>query len=252
MDFSISKKGTLPLLKVELTKDGVTMFTDFMNDLERATIFFSMNDVDTGIKKVVNQRAFITTKEFVEPETRTEYYIYYKFKPQDTNRPGRYEGEFFISIPGKGVLKTPIREKLFITVKNTIDEFIVSLEPSPTPTKTPTSTPTNTPTPTITPTQTRTPTPTPTPTPIVLVDPIITNNDEYIDIGQELYLMFFDHESNQLINPILDDENEYISVGTDLYLQFFETDPEIIDNPILVGVNEYLEVGEQEYLSFSD
>ena len=54
MDFSISKKGTLPLLKVELTKDGVTMFTDFMNDLERATIFFSMNDVATGTKKVVN------------------------------------------------------------------------------------------------------------------------------------------------------------------------------------------------------
>lgn len=121
MEFFISKNTSLPLLKVELTKDGVTMFTDFMDDLEKATIFFSMNDVATGTKKVVNQRAYITAKEFSEPETNTEYYVYYKFRPQDTNRAGRYEGEFFISIPGKGVLKTPIRESLFINVKDSID-----------------------------------------------------------------------------------------------------------------------------------
>jgi hypothetical protein len=121
MEFFISKKTSLPLLKVELTKDGVTMFSDFMDDLEKATIFFSMNDVATGTKKVVNQRAYITAKEFSEPETNTEYYVYYKFRPQDTNRAGRYEGEFFISIPGKGVLKTPIREPLYINVQDSID-----------------------------------------------------------------------------------------------------------------------------------
>ena len=121
MEFFISKKTSLPLLKVELTKDGVTMFTDFMDDLEKATIFFSMNDVATGTKKVVNQRAYITAKEFSEPETNTEYYIYYKFRPQDTNRVGRYEGEFYVSIPGSGILKTPIREPLFINVKDSID-----------------------------------------------------------------------------------------------------------------------------------
>jgi hypothetical protein len=121
MEFFIKKNANLPLLKVELTKDGVTMFTNFMDDLEKATIFFSMNDVATGTKKVVNERAYITAKEFTEPETNTEYYIFYKFRSQDTNRVGRYEGEFFISIPGKGVLKTPIREPLFINVKDSID-----------------------------------------------------------------------------------------------------------------------------------
>lgn len=121
MEFFIKKNTTLPLLKVELTKDGVNMFTDFMDDLEKATIFFSMNDVATGTKKIVNQRGYITSKEFVDPDTNTEYYIYYKFRPQDTNRVGRYEGEFFISIPDKGVLKTPIRETLFINVQDSID-----------------------------------------------------------------------------------------------------------------------------------
>ena len=121
MEFFIKKNTSLPLLKVELTKDGVNMFTDFMDDLEKATIFFSMNDVATGTKKVVNQRAFITSKDFSEPETNTEYYVYYKFRPQDTNRVGRYEGEFYVSIPGSGILKTPIREPLFINVKDSID-----------------------------------------------------------------------------------------------------------------------------------
>lgn len=121
MEFFIKKNTTLPLLKVGLTKDGVNMFTDFMDDLEKATIFFSMNDVDTGTKKIANQRGYITAKEFVDPDTNTEYYLYYKFKPQDTNRTGRYVGEFFISIPNKGVLKTPIREPLFINIQDSID-----------------------------------------------------------------------------------------------------------------------------------
>ena len=121
MEFFIKKNTSLPLLKVELTKDGVNMFTDFMDDLEKATIFFSMNDVSTGTKKIVNQRGYITAKEFVDPDTNTEYYVYYKFRPQDTNKVGRFEGEFFISIPGKGVLKTPIREPLFINIQDSID-----------------------------------------------------------------------------------------------------------------------------------
>jgi hypothetical protein len=77
--------------------------------------------------------------------------------------------------------------------------------PTPTPTSTPTPTPTETkcvpfptltPTPTFTstptPTLTSTPTPTPTPsTPIdILINPIITENDEYIIVGDNFYLMY--------------------------------------------------------------
>jgi hypothetical protein len=83
---------------------------------------------------------------------------------------------------------------------------------SPTPTPTITETPTNTPTvtqtvtpsltigvsPTPTPTITETPTPTPTetltptPTPVVeeLINPVLVGNDEYITVGNDLYLMF--------------------------------------------------------------
>ena len=53
--------------------------------------------------------------------------------------------------------------------------------------------PTGTPIPTPTPTPTSTPTPTPSPTPDqILLNPIITNNQEYISTDSNFYLMFVD------------------------------------------------------------
>lgn len=95
-------------------------------------------------------------------------------------------------------------------------DIIPTLTPSQTPTVTPTITPTTTVTPTVTPTPSFTPThtptlsptitpsptasvgQTPTPTPSftptksieVLIDPIISQNDEYIIVGSDNYLMY--------------------------------------------------------------
>jgi hypothetical protein len=72
-------------------------------------------------------------------------------------------------------------------------EEVFPLSPTPTPTQTPTVTPTVTPTPTNTPTPTQTPTVTPSPTPVdVLINPIITENDYYIIIGDNEYFKFVD------------------------------------------------------------
>jgi hypothetical protein len=128
-----------------------------------------------------------------------------------------------------GVLILPIREKLTINVQDSfiaddliydscyVSEFPCCVNgpfvsttttipcppcptcPEPTPTPQPTTTtttylPTTTTTtylPTPTPTPTPTSTPTPTPTPVdVLINPIITENDYYIIIGDNEYLEF--------------------------------------------------------------
>jgi hypothetical protein len=69
-------------------------------------------------------------------------------------------------------------------VGSTYEIIVIPFIPTPTPTPTFTSTPT--------PTFTSTPTPTPTPsTPIdILINPIITENDEYIIVGDNFYLMY--------------------------------------------------------------
>jgi hypothetical protein len=70
--------------------------------------------------------------------------------------------------------------------------YWTSYESSPSPTNTPTPSPTNTETPT------NTPTPSPTPVIQILIDPIITETDDYISIGNNEYLMFVDSNPPQI------------------------------------------------------
>jgi hypothetical protein len=90
-----------------------------------------------------------------------------------------------------------------------------TVTPTNTKTPTPTQTPTNTetPTPTQTPTNTETPTPTQTPTNTSTVTPTFTPTPTETPI-------------TELINPILiSGLDEYISVGNGVYLEFFEPEP---------------------------
>lgn len=121
MEWFISKNARLPVLKMQVTKNGRTGFTDFMDEIERSTITFSMKDTKTGAYKVLNNEAGFVEKIFTEPNnTVPEYYLYYRFSTQDTSLPGRYEGEFLMKTPG-GAFILPVREKLYI---NVLDSFI--------------------------------------------------------------------------------------------------------------------------------
>ena len=105
-------------------------------------------------------------------------------------------------------------------VGSTYEIIVIPFIPTPTPTPTFTSTPTPTSTNTPTPTSTSTPTPTPS-TPIdVLINPIITENDEYINVGDNFYLMFVDPITQPFINPLLIGENQYLIIGENEYLEF--------------------------------
>ena len=45
MEFFIRKNATLPLLKMQVVKDGRGGYLELMNDLETATIYFTMINV---------------------------------------------------------------------------------------------------------------------------------------------------------------------------------------------------------------
>ena len=230
MDFFIKKNATLPVLKLTVVKDGRSDYNKFMDMIEESAIFFSMVDVETGIPKISSRPAGFVEKTFVDLNAGPEYYIYYQFTPRDTNRVGRYAGQFMLR-NSDGVLILPIREELFINVQDSfiaddlvydscyVSEFPCCINgtytttttttinhtptptntPTPTPTNTPTPTPTNTPTETPTPTPTNTPTETPTPTPTptvtptqieIFLRPIITNLDEVIFINNNEYIQY--------------------------------------------------------------
>jgi len=52
MNFHINKNATLPILKMELIKDGRYSFREFHDKLQNSNIFFSMADIVTGVKKI--------------------------------------------------------------------------------------------------------------------------------------------------------------------------------------------------------
>ena len=120
MEFYIKKNATLPVLKMQVVKDGRAGYLQLMEDLEVSTIFFSMIDVETGIPKIVSAPAEIVALIMAEDGAPTEYYIYFKFSSRDTNTPGRYQGQFLIK-NDEGSLILPIREELYINIQ---DSFI--------------------------------------------------------------------------------------------------------------------------------
>jgi surface protein len=163
MEFLIKQNATLPLLKLQVVKDGRSDFNNFMKLIEVSSIFFSMTDIDTGIPKIMSRPAGFVEKTFDDPNAEIEYYLYYQFTSTDTDLVGRYEGQFMLR-NSEGVLILPIREKLFISVQESfiandleyescyVSEFPCCIESPLEPLCPPCpSLPVQTPTPTITP-----------------------------------------------------------------------------------------------------
>jgi hypothetical protein len=117
MEFFINKNNTLPILKMQLVKDGINSISGATQIIEKSIIYFSMKNVEDGSQKILNKKGGFVEKIFIEPNASTEYYVYYKFTSSDTSREGLYEGEFvFITDTGTYIL--PIREKLTIKIGN--------------------------------------------------------------------------------------------------------------------------------------
>jgi len=115
MEFFIKQNATLPVLKMQVVKDGRAGYLELMQDLEVSTIFFTMIDVETEIPKIVSAPCEIVSL-ILPLGAAPEYYIYYKFSARDTNTPGRYVGQFLIK-NDEGDLILPIREELYINIQ---------------------------------------------------------------------------------------------------------------------------------------
>ena len=120
MEFFIKKGATLPILKMQIVKDGRNDFRNFMEDLENAVITFSMRNEGDGTLKIASKPAYIVQKLMDNPDAPVEYYIYYQFTASDTKKSGRFLGEFSVTT-AQGGLIVPIRENLYI---NVTDSFI--------------------------------------------------------------------------------------------------------------------------------
>ena len=116
MEFNINKNSTLPILKLELIKDGRNDFQKFHDKVQNAIIYFTMTDVITGVKKIAKK---ITTIEGVTPKSCVgdEFYLIYQFNAKETSVSGRYVGQFeIVFLDNSGTLIVPIHENLYINI----------------------------------------------------------------------------------------------------------------------------------------
>jgi hypothetical protein len=112
MEFYIRKKATLPILEINLNKDGKLDYNYNKTSLTGATITISMKDVETGIYKITNG---VCTYD------STNYTIDYQFTKRNTTYVGRYEVEFKVTNQ-QGTIILPLRDKIFVTVLDSIVE----------------------------------------------------------------------------------------------------------------------------------
>ena len=78
MEFFISKNATLPVLKLQVVKDGRSDYSKFMSMIEVSSVFFSMVNTETGVPKISSKSAGFVEKTFLDPNAETEYYLYYQ------------------------------------------------------------------------------------------------------------------------------------------------------------------------------
>ena len=116
MEYFIQQNATLPILKVDVVRDGRTeSWKEFYSILDNAILRFSMTCEDDGIQKIFMKDAYLVQKEKMNVDSETEYYIYYKWDSVDTNKKGRFVGQFSIVLE-EGQLIVPIRENLYINI----------------------------------------------------------------------------------------------------------------------------------------
>ena len=124
MEFFIKKNSTLPILKINVIKDGRSDYDRSMRFLEETDIFFSMVNTETGIPKITTRPAGIMKKEKLNANEEDQYYVYYQFTPFDTKQTARYKGQFLFR-NDTGVLVLPLNQEIYINVTDSfvIDDF---------------------------------------------------------------------------------------------------------------------------------
>lgn len=121
MEFFIKKNATLPVLKINVIKDGRSDYDRSMKFLNETEIFFSMVDTETGIPKITSRPAGIIKKDPVIPNDDADYYVYYQFTPFDTKKVARYKGQFMFR-NDTGFMVLPLNEEIYI---NVTDSFVL-------------------------------------------------------------------------------------------------------------------------------
>jgi len=114
MEFYIKQNSTLPILKMEIIKDGRSDF-NLNSFLSGSSIFLiSLYDKSNDRFLFASKECYVTS-EYSEFESKNLYYLNYQFTNKDTLRTGRYEAQVSITSE-QGVIILPLQDKYYVNV----------------------------------------------------------------------------------------------------------------------------------------
>ena len=114
MEFYIKQNSTLPILKMEIIKDGRSDFNlnSFLSG--SSTFLISIYDKSNDKFLFASKECFVIS-EYSDFEGKELYYLNYQFTNKDTLKTGRYEVQVSI-LSDQGVILLPLQEKYYVNV----------------------------------------------------------------------------------------------------------------------------------------
>lgn len=124
--FNINKDSELPYLEIEPVVNGINTFLKLYEAIQSASVTFSMKNIDTGVWKIANAKAYVVNCSNQGCEDR--FKIQYRWKKRDTKECGRYLAQFKITFSDdivsgdtifpKGELIVPIAEGIIVNIQD--------------------------------------------------------------------------------------------------------------------------------------
>ena len=113
MNFYIKRRSTLPLLRVEVNKDGRSDFYHNQNLSEISNVYVSLIDYYTKQPKYLSKPCTVTSEV---TSGGTSYYVNYQFSHFETEEESKYEVQFSLINSNGNVIILPLKEKVFANV----------------------------------------------------------------------------------------------------------------------------------------
>ena len=113
MNFFIKRRSTLPLLRVEVNKDGRNDFHNNQNLSEISNVYVSLIDYYTKQPKYLSKPCTVTSEV---TSGGTSYYVNYQFSHFETEEESKYEVQFSLINSNGNVIILPLKEKVFANV----------------------------------------------------------------------------------------------------------------------------------------
>jgi hypothetical protein len=124
--FNINKDSTLPFLEIEPIVNGRNSFAKLYEAIQGADVMFSMKNIDNGIWKVANAKAYIV--DCTEQGCEDRFKIQYRWNKRDTKDCGRFLAQFKITFSDdivsrdtifpNGELVVPIAEDIIVNISD--------------------------------------------------------------------------------------------------------------------------------------